>query len=108
MEKTFGDKVRDARISHGLSVAQLADRINVSPSMIRRCETDAAYDPKYGLVDALARELSIPISEIMCWEPIPDNDIKILGRKMESRPGGVSSRLRKILEYIMEDDESVF
>jgi transcriptional regulator with XRE-family HTH domain len=60
----MGDRLREARQSHGLSLRVLAERLGVSPSLISQVETGRAR-PSVSTLYAIASELGISLDELL-------------------------------------------
>lgn len=59
-KSSFSRYVRDARLRRGLSVAELADAVGVSPSSVYFWETDRVR-PRDANLTALCKTLKLPI-----------------------------------------------
>jgi transcriptional regulator with XRE-family HTH domain/quercetin dioxygenase-like cupin family protein len=60
----IGDRLRAARLSHGLSLRGLADRLGVSASLISQVETGRAR-PSVSTLYAIASQLRISLDELL-------------------------------------------
>ncbi len=60
----MGGRLRDARLSRGLSLRELAQRLGVSPSLISQVETGRAK-PSVSTLYAIASELEISLDELL-------------------------------------------
>jgi len=60
----MGDRLREVRQSHGLSLRALADRLDVSPSLISQVETGRAK-PSVSTLYAICNELGISLDELL-------------------------------------------
>jgi len=65
----MGDRLREARVTHGLSLRGLAERLGVSPSLISQVETGRAR-PSVSTLYAIANELNVSLDELL----FPDAD----------------------------------
>lgn len=59
-----GERLRNERQAHGLSLRDLADRLGVSPSLISQIETGRAR-PSVSTLYALASELGVSIDDLL-------------------------------------------
>jgi transcriptional regulator with XRE-family HTH domain len=64
----MGDRLRAARLARGLSVRGLAERLDVSPSLISQVETGRAR-PSVNTLYAIASELGLSLDELLFPEP---------------------------------------
>jgi transcriptional regulator with XRE-family HTH domain len=78
----MGDRLRAARLSRGVSVRGLADRLDVSPSLISQVETGRAR-PSVNTLYAIASELGLSLDELLFRESRPP----ALGRSREAATG---------------------
>jgi len=60
----MGDRLRVARLGHGLSLRALAERLGVSPSLISQVETGRAK-PSVSSLYAIASELGVSLDELL-------------------------------------------
>jgi transcriptional regulator with XRE-family HTH domain len=58
---TLGEKLRDRRKSHRLTLDELADRVGSSKSYLWELENRASARPSAEKLAAIARELSVPV-----------------------------------------------
>ena len=63
----FGDRLRAERRARGLSLRDLAERLDMSPSLISQIETGRAR-PSVSTLYALANELAVSIDELLFLE----------------------------------------
>ncbi|MGO3327475.1 TetR family transcriptional regulator [Gordonia sp. (in: high G+C Gram-positive bacteria)] len=66
-DASVGSRLRGARLSRGLKVRDLAERIGVSPATISQLENDRAHLTVVRL-EEVARELAIPAARILAGE----------------------------------------
>jgi transcriptional regulator with XRE-family HTH domain/quercetin dioxygenase-like cupin family protein len=64
----MGDRLRAARLERGLSVRRLAERLDVSPSLVSQVETGRAR-PSVNTLYAIASELGLSLDELLFLEP---------------------------------------
>ncbi len=64
----FGQRLRYARRSRGLTLAQLGERVGRAPSVLSLIE-NGRREPKLSLIEALASALSVPVAELLRREP---------------------------------------
>lgn len=60
-----GDRIRELRKERGYSVRELAERVGCSASLITRIELHQRRIDSMGLMVELARELSVPVEELL-------------------------------------------
>jgi transcriptional regulator with XRE-family HTH domain len=60
----MGDRLRAERLSHGLSLRELASRLGVSPSLISQVETGRAT-PSVSTLYAIASELGVSLDDLL-------------------------------------------
>ncbi|KEO80911.1 helix-turn-helix domain-containing protein [Tumebacillus flagellatus] len=75
---TLGQRIRDLRMSKGLTQTQLAEGI-LTPSMISQVESGKAL-PSYATVAAIARKLETPVSKL--FEGLTFNKMQLSGYKL--------------------------
>jgi transcriptional regulator with XRE-family HTH domain len=63
MMARLGERLREFRIQAGLSVRELARKVNLSPSFISQIENDKSR-PSVGTLYALAQLLNMPLDEL--------------------------------------------
>lgn len=68
---TIGDRIRQARETHGISQAKLARRIAISPNALNKIELGKTPDPRVSTVTALAYELGISMEALAPPAPAP-------------------------------------
>jgi transcriptional regulator with XRE-family HTH domain len=68
--REIGERLRTARLSRGLSLRGLAERLRVSPSLISQVETGRAR-PSVKTLYALARELDVSLDELLFVDAPP-------------------------------------
>jgi transcriptional regulator with XRE-family HTH domain/mannose-6-phosphate isomerase-like protein (cupin superfamily) len=66
----MGDRIRAVRLTHGMSLRTLADRLGVSPSLISQVETGRAK-PSVSTLYAIANELGISLDELLFIDARP-------------------------------------
>jgi transcriptional regulator with XRE-family HTH domain len=64
--KTDGQKIRRLRVEHGLTVAQLADRLGVNQESVRRAERDGPLGEV--TTSRIARVLGVKMRDISDWD----------------------------------------
>jgi transcriptional regulator with XRE-family HTH domain len=79
----MGDRLRVARLARGLSVRRLAQRLEVSPSLISQVETGRAR-PSVNTLYAIASELGLSLDELLFLESRPAAE-----RPADAREGGI-------------------
>lgn len=92
----IGQRLRDERQAHGMSLRHLAQRLGVSPSLISQIETGRAR-PSVSTLYAIAAELGVSLDELLFLDPdrsAPPADPRLAERGMNlvgatERPGPV-------------------
>jgi transcriptional regulator with XRE-family HTH domain/predicted transcriptional regulator len=64
----FGQRLRHARKSRGLTLAELGDRVGRTPSVLSLIE-NGRREPRLSLVEQLAAALGIPVGELLRKQP---------------------------------------
>lgn len=64
MLKTFGEKLREVRISQNLTQKQLAEKMGVTPTRLNYWEKDKR-EPNIEMIRNLASVLKVPVSELL-------------------------------------------
>jgi transcriptional regulator with XRE-family HTH domain len=72
----FGSQLRAARLAAGISVRELARRVDVSPSFVSRVELGRTK-PSVGTLYSMASELSVPLDDLMPVEGVPEAAIAV-------------------------------
>ncbi|MBL0386334.1 helix-turn-helix transcriptional regulator [Tumebacillus sp. ITR2] len=75
---TLGERIRDLRMTKGLTQTQVAEGI-ITPSMMSQIETGKAL-PSYATIAAIARKLETPLSSL--FEGLSFNKMQLLGYKL--------------------------
>jgi predicted transcriptional regulator/transcriptional regulator with XRE-family HTH domain len=65
---TFGQRLRHARRARGLTLKELGDRVDRTPSVLSLIE-NGRREPRLSLVEQLAAALSVPVSELLKKQP---------------------------------------
>ena len=65
---TTGERIREARLSAGLTQRELAEKIGVKFSAIHKYETGKIVNLKRETIEALATALSVKPSWLMCLD----------------------------------------
>ena len=64
----FGQRLRHARRSRGLTLAELGERVGRAPSVLSLIE-NGRREPKLSLIEALAAALSVSTDELLRRQP---------------------------------------
>ena len=64
----LGPRIRHARRTRGLTLAQLAERVDRAPSLLSQIE-NGRREPRLALLAAIARALDVPVEELLRPEP---------------------------------------
>lgn len=68
------DLIREKRLSLGMTMKEVADKVGVSEATISRWESGEISNMRRGAISALAKALNISPNEIMGWEQ-PEEDV---------------------------------
>ena len=82
----IGDRLRAERSAKGLSLRELAERLNVSPSLISQIETGRAR-PSVSTLYAIATELGVSLDDLLFIDA--DRPVAALDPRMTERGMGV-------------------
>jgi putative transcriptional regulator len=63
MEKSLGERIRQARVRYGMSQAELARRIGISKTSMNEIERGETHDPRFSVVEAIARTLGMSLDD---------------------------------------------
>src|SRR5215831_19912780 len=66
--QVFGQRLRHARRSRGLTLTELGERIGRAPSVLSLIE-NGRREPKLSLIEQLATALSVPATELLSRQP---------------------------------------
>ena len=82
---TLGEKIKARRIELGLSVDQIAEKIDRNRATVYRYENSDIGDIPTGVLETLAKALSTTPAELMGWEDdgLNDRDKKDIAQTME-------------------------
>ena len=82
---TLGEKIKARRIELGLSVDQIAEKIDRNRATVYRYENSDIGDIPTGVLETLAKALSTTPAELMGWEEdgLTDRDKKDIAQTME-------------------------
>ena len=65
---TFGERICSARVEQNLTIHEVASKLSISETTLRRYELNQLANPRYELVVACSRVLNIPLSTLMGWD----------------------------------------
>jgi len=65
---TFGQRLRHLRRAHGLTLAELGQRVGRAPSALSLLE-NGRREPKLSLIESLAKALDVPAEELLRHQP---------------------------------------
>jgi XRE family transcriptional regulator, fatty acid utilization regulator len=65
---TFGQRLRHLRRAHGLTLAELGERVGRAPSALSLLE-NGRREPKLSLIESLAKALDVPAQELLRHQP---------------------------------------
>ena len=102
---TFGERILNARVKQNLTVHEVAAQLSISETTLRRYELDQLVNPRYELVVACSRVLSIPLSSLMGWDS--DNnveaDIPVLCRNMQRSAVPMTQKAIRVFRMMLAD-----
>lgn len=101
---TFGERILNARVKQNLTVHEVAVQLSISETTLRRYELDQLVNPRYELVVACSRVLSIPLSSLMGWDS--DNveaDIPVLCRNMQRSAVPMTQKAIRVFRMMLAD-----
>lgn len=75
---TIGERIKNRRISLGLTVEQLAAKLNKNRATIYRYESDEIENMSISVLEPLAKVLHCSPAYLMGWEDEPSIDIKTI------------------------------
>lgn len=78
----FAKKLKELREQQGLSMMQLAKKINVSDAAI--CKWENGVEPKASYIRALADYFQITTDELLCRENYGTGNIEIIGEQLSN------------------------
>ena len=92
------DLIRQKRISLGMTMKEVADKVGVSEGTISRWESGEIANMKRGAISSLAKVLQLSPNSIMGWEDEPqeegdresyyyDDDVAAIANEMKENPG---------------------
>ena len=65
----LGNRIKRARLAYGMSRAELARRVGLTPAAIYSIESGLTPDPRCSTVVAIAVTLKIPLTALLETEP---------------------------------------
>ncbi|GGA35411.1 hypothetical protein GCM10007416_05290 [Kroppenstedtia guangzhouensis] len=96
----FGDYLKKARKSKGMTINQLSMYSKVSSSLISRIENGTRGIPKPGTIEKLSKALRIPYDEMMKNAGYIDEDVNSSAEQKDNKEIDLSTDLRdKTLIY---------
>ena len=100
------DLIKEKRLSLGMTMKEVADKVGVSEATISRWESGEISNMRRGAISALAKALGISPNEIMGWEQVSGDS----SNDISPSPTGqkIDARTRRQLEKILEDDELTY
>jgi transcriptional regulator with XRE-family HTH domain len=61
---SLGQRIRAARLSYGMSQAELARRVHISRTSMNDIEQDRTADPGFSIVERIAKALGIRLEKL--------------------------------------------
>jgi len=74
MAQTLGERIRAARIRYGMSQAELARRLDVSPTTMNSIEAGRTMDPGVLKVKEIARILRVSMDYLVGFSDDPEGE----------------------------------
>lgn len=71
---TLGQRIRQARERYGMTQAELARRITITPMALNLIERGKTPDPRVSRVIAIARELRVSFDELLLGLDTDDDE----------------------------------
>ena len=90
----LGTRLKLLRLQKRLSAKALAEKINVSPSLISKIETGAA-NPSMDVLRKIVMQLHVNMTDLMEGEPLPQANV--LGRRERGHVSVVRAHERRLL-----------
>ncbi|GLZ06621.1 DNA-binding protein [Actinomadura sp. NBRC 104412] len=84
---TVGQKLRKARLAAGMSVREMARRVDVSPSFISQVELGRTK-PSVGTLYAIATEMGVPLDDLMPVDSTASSGPPAQGLKLIQKEAG--------------------
>jgi transcriptional regulator with XRE-family HTH domain len=97
----FGQRLREVRVSRGMTQASLAESANVTVSYITRLENGMSA-PGIDLVARLAGALGTSIADLLPTEPQPDDLAVIREQIRRLFEGVIESEDRQMLSHLAQ------
>ena len=104
---TFGERICSARVEKNLTVHEVAARLSISETTLRRYELNQLVNPRYELVVACSRVLNIPLSSLMGWDSESvEADIPVLCRNMQRSAAPMTRKAIRVFRMMLADKNS--
>lgn len=109
---TLGDKIRNLRLEHGMTMEELAQRIGVQRSAVNKYEKGIVTNLKRSTIAALARELGVSPSYFLDEsDPLSltreDEERQLLSAYRAADPKIRAAALRMLMDSASEKKDSV-
>ena len=108
MAETFGERLKRLREAAGLTLEKLAEMVGSTKSYLWELENKPNIRPSAELVYKLARALDTTVGVLM-GEVAPENaseQDQVFFRKYQPLKPGTKKRLSRIMDVLMEDEET--
>ncbi len=105
VEKRIGGKITEIRLTHGLTQAQLAEKVNISPESVSRMERGVTF-PSLITIENIAATLNVPLKAFFDFDDYPSEDIAFerelskLTALLRTLPTDQITLIRKILKIV--------
>lgn len=99
---TFGENVKNARISAGLTQLQLGERANLSKQIISNFERGYVVRPKNEQLERLATALNTSISDLLDENINEDSFGRIMFKDKQAYDSLSANEKRKIINHLQE------
>lgn len=94
---TIGERIKNRRTSLGLTVEQLAAKLNKNRATIYRYESDEIENMSISVLEPLAKVLHCSPAYLMGWEDESDIEIKTIAAHAIDELS--EDQIKKVIEY---------
>ena len=104
---TFGERICSARVEQNLTIHEVASKLSISETTLRRYELNQLANPRYELVVACSRVLNIPLSTLMGWDAgTVEADIPVLCRNMQRSSAPMTQKAIRVFRLMLADKDN--
>lgn len=114
MGETVGKRIKELRLSRGMTLEELGNKVGVGKSTVRKWETGEIANMRRDKIQKLADALNIPVGELMGWENVNGNRTSTKGVRsgiipvLSEIPCGTSMKVyANITDDVVEIEESL-